>query len=138
MTATTLSRPPTEADILDAIVRATELERFGECMDAMAGLRANLDILATAAAWFLSESAVPTKEGNGVWEPSPESVPGVLWRDLRPSEADRLVELVNAATERAAERCEAIILEELTAAGVAFAAEHPDAPRGEPEKGEAS
>jgi hypothetical protein len=52
-----------------------------------------------------------------------------LWRDLRRSEARRLRELVTAAIDRATERCEAIILDEVTAPGIAFAKEFPEAPR---------
>jgi hypothetical protein len=58
-----------------------------------------------------------------------DDAPDSLWRDLRRSEARRLRELVTDAIAAATRRCEAVILEELTAAGVTFAAEHPDAPR---------
>ena len=40
------------------------------------------------------------------------------------------MDFMNAAEPRIAERCQAIILEELTEAGVAFAQEFPEAPRG--------
>ncbi len=50
--------------------------------------------------------------------------PDSLWRDLRRPEARRLRDLVTGAIDAAASRCEAIILQELTAAGLAFAAEH--------------
>ncbi len=55
--------------------------------------------------------------------------PSFAWCDLRATEAYRLMSLMDEAIERAATRCEAIILEELTGAGVTFAAEYPDAPR---------
>jgi hypothetical protein len=37
--------------------------------------------------------------------------------------------MVKAAAKRAATRCEAVLLEEMTAVGVRFAHDHPDAPR---------
>lgn len=52
-----------------------------------------------------------------------------LWADLRPSEWARLHELLRAAQDRSVERARAAILEEITAAALAFAAEYPDAPR---------
>jgi hypothetical protein len=51
------------------------------------------------------------------------------WADLRPSEVERLDQLLTDARARAAERAEAVILEELVAAALTFADEHPDAPR---------
>lgn len=51
------------------------------------------------------------------------------WADLRPSEADRLGELIAAARQQAAERARAAIVEEVVAAALTFAAEYPDAPR---------
>jgi hypothetical protein len=56
----------------------------------------------------------------------------VLWRDLRPSEAIVLRGLVADAVRRATDRCQILVLEELTAAGVGFAAAFPDAPRVRP------
>ena len=52
-----------------------------------------------------------------------------LWRDLRRSEADELVEIVDLACMRAAIAAERVIVEELVAAGLRFAELHPDAPR---------
>jgi hypothetical protein len=52
-----------------------------------------------------------------------------IWTDLRPSQADRLAELVGTARQRAYERAHAVILEEFVSAALAFAAEYPDAPR---------
>ena len=51
------------------------------------------------------------------------------WRDLRPSQERRLDEILEEAETRAFDRCRAILSEEATAAALAFAAEHPDAPR---------
>ena len=67
---------------------------------------------------------------DGPDEREPEGIAGALWRDLRPSEAIRLRVLVDEAEARAVARCEAIIVDELAAGGLAFAAEFPDAPRG--------
>lgn len=52
-----------------------------------------------------------------------------IWDDLRPSEALELRFLVQRAVAYAAEKCEAVIVDELTAAGVAFATKYPNAPR---------
>jgi hypothetical protein len=52
-----------------------------------------------------------------------------LFTDLRPSEAKRLYELMEAARSRAQVRARRVILEEIAAAASIFAAEHPDAPR---------
>jgi hypothetical protein len=52
-----------------------------------------------------------------------------LYGRLSPAEARRLRQLTHEAEQRAAERCEAIILDELTAAGARFASEFPDAAR---------
>ena len=59
-----------------------------------------------------------------------EEFEGRIWQDLRTSEARRLREIVAEALPRAAARAEEVIVEELTAAGVRFAEEFPDAPRG--------
>jgi len=112
---------PTEAEVRAAIVGVAESSYVGSCVDEVAGLRFNLGAMAKACARALVDSAAGTKELDD----------GVLWVDLRPSEADRLITLVSEAADRATERCEAIILDAMTAAGVAFAAEFPEAPRGE-------
>ena len=52
-----------------------------------------------------------------------------LWADLRPSEQARLGALIVAAKARAFSAANAAILDELTAAALAFAAEFPGAPR---------
>jgi len=52
-----------------------------------------------------------------------------LYGRLSPDAARRLRQLTHEAEQRAAERCEAIILDELTAAGVRFATEFPEAAR---------
>ena len=84
-----------------------------------------------SAASPLINSAVDTLEigGDGVWEDLNELHPDALWTDLRASQAKRLVELVGEACNRAAAMCTTVIVDELTKAGVAFAAEYPDAPR---------
>lgn len=52
-----------------------------------------------------------------------------LWTDLRPSEADRLAELVEAAKAELRTTIWPQILNVIVEAGVRFAKEHPDAPR---------
>jgi len=54
-----------------------------------------------------------------------------LWKDLRPSESVRLLDLLYEAEQRALERAQETIMGEYTAAALAFAAEFPDAPRAE-------
>lgn len=53
-----------------------------------------------------------------------------IWTDLRTSEARDLRAFVEHAKERALRAAEKAILRELTVAGVEFAKEHPNAPRG--------
>ncbi|MBA2555898.1 MAG: hypothetical protein H0V12_00885 [Chloroflexi bacterium] len=112
MTTTTIQRPAlTEQDIRKAI------EASATSTDA---LRWAISVVAsTSCAAFTALS----RDDAG------DDARDSRWRDLRRSEARRLRELVTGAIDAAATRCEAIILEELTAAGVAFAAEYPDAPR---------
>jgi hypothetical protein len=57
-----------------------------------------------------------------------------LWHDLRRSEAEDLYDLAEQAIARAADRAEAVILDELIGAGVRFAELHPDAPRRRPRR----
>lgn len=91
----------------------------------------NIASLAIAASDPLVESGLQTLESRGLWEPLLEPAEDTLWTDLRPSEAVALSAMVHEAAYRAADRCWDIILEELTAAGVAFAAAYPAAPRRE-------
>jgi hypothetical protein len=55
-----------------------------------------------------------------------------LWADLRPSEIIRLHLLVSEARERAYGAAWEAIVREVVAAGLAFAAEFPNAPRAQP------
>lgn len=52
-----------------------------------------------------------------------------VWVDLRYSEAIRLNELLDAAVERATDAAMEGVKHEIVAAALAFAAEHPNAPR---------
>lgn len=138
MTPATLTRPPFEEEVRAAI-EAAAAGPIGEVVDDIGNLRAALRSLALEAGRYLAESARQTKEGgDGLWEPMSDPLPGCLWGDLRPSEAERLTSIIHEAAYRAADRSMAVILDELTAAGLAFAAEHPDAPRGKPGKGAAA
>lgn len=121
---------PTEAEILEAVqARLDASEGMGGTTGD--GLRADLRLLCRDAAmwlrspaWDVIESPDPrSDEDDFDGRVSPWS------RDMRPSEARKLMALTDAACERAAARCEAILLEEITAAGVAFATEFPDAVR---------
>lgn len=68
--------------------------------------------------------------GPGRFDPEEDQVgPRDLWVDLRASEAARLLELADEAWVRARQRVHQILVDELTAAALAFAAEYPEAPR---------
>ncbi len=118
----TQRRAPTEQEVrasLEAFLEASSPMSVGTMRDALrCAIRDVGDALDCAAF-----TALGSEYDAG------DDAPDSLWRDLRRSEARRLRELVTGAIDAAASRCEAIALEELTAAGVAFAAEHPDAPR---------
>lgn len=125
----TAHQAPTEAEIR-AVIEERMLLEAGHVVDEMDDLDAALRRVAIVASDPLVESGRQTLEGGrGVWEPVAPPPDGSLWGDLRPSEAVRLSQLVQAAAERASARCRAIVIEELVGAGVQFAAEHPDAPR---------
>jgi hypothetical protein len=53
-----------------------------------------------------------------------------IWKDLRPTEAARLLELLYEAEQRARDGAIELILLEYVAGALAFAAEFPDVPRG--------
>ncbi|CAN5828261.1 hypothetical protein BH20CHL5_BH20CHL5_14310 [soil metagenome] len=113
---------PTEQDVrasLEAFLEANSPMSVGTMRDALREAIRDVGDALDCAAYTALES-----EGD-VGDDAPDS----LWRDLRRSEARHLRELVTGGIDAAASRCEAIILEELTAAGVTFAAQHPDAPR---------
>ena len=59
----------------------------------------------------------------------PREWPGDLWDDLRRPEAARLDELYVLGTKRALGMCLELVMDELVAVALAFAAEYPDAPR---------
>jgi hypothetical protein len=80
-------------------------------------------MIAQIAAPFVDSAARTIECGGEVWEPLREGVgPLAIWSDLRPSQAVRLMKLVNETRDRVEARCQAIIVEELTAAGLEFAA----------------
>jgi hypothetical protein len=83
------------------------------------------DVVTQIAAPFVDAAARTLEAGGGsAWEPLRNGVgPLAMWSDLRPSQAVRLMQLVNETRDRAAARCQTIIIEEFTAAGVAFDAE---------------
>jgi len=124
-------RRPTEAEIREAIdERLTEMA--GQVFDQQDDLGNALERVAITAAAPIVDYAVEVLEGlghGGGWEPM-RDVPAGLWRDLRPSEALRLRELMSEASRRAADRARTLIVDELVAAAMTFEAEYPDAPRG--------
>jgi len=127
---TTRQAPPTEAEIRAAILARLQ-DKADSVFDEQADLVDAFDRIATAAADPLVKSAANTLEidGGSLWEPLRQASVRALWFDLRPSQAAELVDLIQQACERVQARCEAIVLEELVAVGVQFAAQHPDAPR---------
>ena len=55
---------------------------------------------------------------------------GTLWADLRPTEADELATAMQEVLHEVEVEATAMLLERATSAAVAFAAAHPDIPRG--------
>lgn len=125
---------PTAKEIREAIEARLDRQTSGTDNQETAQGMLHQVITQNAADPFI-DSASDTLEidGGGVWEALRAPHRHAVWTNLRPSEAARLVELTEAACDRAEARCVAVILEELTAAGVEFAAEYPDAPRAERE-----
>jgi hypothetical protein len=52
-----------------------------------------------------------------------------VWRDLRPSEDERLTEILDEHTRPATEQARRVIIDAIVAAGVEFQREHPETPR---------
>lgn len=113
---------PTESEIRTALRQRVEAYPADNPKDTLR------EAVRSWAATLISP-AFDTLESIDPRDGPTSSEPDDLWRDLRPSEAVTLRDLARAAIERAIERCDAVILDELTAAGVRFAMEHPDAPR---------
>lgn len=115
---------PTEAEIRAMIAeagkRGTETQAFA--LPGEPALRAELREVARWYVWPLLEDAQPIGEDD-------RDPVAYMWADLRRAEARRLMELIDAAADRAADRCVAVIADELTAAVLAFSAEYPNAPR---------
>lgn len=119
--ATTGHRAPTEAEIRAAIGASIEAVGFDDALNGA---------LVVASGPVANPAFLAFADSADYAPDVPD--PGDLWTDLRHSEAARLHELAGAAWERAKARCREAIIEEYVAAGVAFAAEFPDAPRPEP------
>lgn len=125
-TTASLAPPATEAEIRAAI-------NFGwrqhpSSTPTEAGARAALHGLILEVAQALtapSLDALDARLEDFDGTPSDEA----FWVDLRKSEAQTLRDYVHEAVATASDRCQAIITEELVAAGVRFATEHPNAPR---------
>ncbi len=108
---------PTEAEIRARLIAVFDQygdELYDELGNVVEAVAEPLNCAAKSALGKISD--VPTMETS-------------LWGVLSPEPARVLDSIVSAAIERAVGRCVDIILEELTAAGVQFAQEHPDAPR---------
>jgi hypothetical protein len=89
------------------------------------------NLVATLAEPIVASAAWTLEAGHGAWEEltPPHAAELAIWKDLRPSEATQLMELLGEAKDRAIERCKEIILEELAGVVVAFGDRHPEAPR---------
>lgn len=124
MTTPTITRPipPTEHEIRAAVIEALHVKQPIESnLDEIRSHIRDAAAQVRAPAWDVLESTD---------ERTPDAmVMDGLWVDMRPTEARRLMVLYDEAIDRATARSEAIIVEELTAAGVVFAREFPDAPR---------
>ncbi len=129
---------PTRAEIREALARRATDHGCYSCnptpRDGETPMQAEIRLLAEewsepldeAATVALNREEVLSEEGDDFAEAGAS-----LWMDLRSSEAWHLRRLLDAALDRIVAAVEPIILEELTAAGVAFAQAHPDAPRPE-------
>lgn len=101
---TTTTRPPSEEEVRAAIARAWHQR-------PPAGV--SIDVL-------FSDAFTPMPGLlEGLWDPE----------ELRPAERDRLLELAVARLDAIEADAHRRIVEALVAAALAFAAEHPDAPR---------
>lgn len=110
---------PTEAQIREAIGSPDHL------VDA----DMTRDLRATIAPLLDSDQALVRAGWMEDFYPDVDH-PGTLWADLRPSETEELHDAIHGAI-RAVERIAAdMLVERLVAVGLAFAAAHPDIPRG--------
>jgi hypothetical protein len=125
------ARPtPTEGEIRDLVEGRLD-SAAEDIFDSQSDLADALERLATTAADHLVDSAKQTEAMHSAWEGVRAAGDG-LWQDLRPTEAARLCELIEAAAARVQARCKAIVIEEIVGAGVQFAHEFPEAPRSSP------
>jgi hypothetical protein len=117
----TYSETTIRAAIIDALSGVSNISRDDT------GAEALHQIINQVAASPLVESAADTLEAGGgsAWEPARPPKPISLWTNLRPTQAQELIEMVEAACARAEERCTAIIAEEIAIAGATFAAKYP-------------
>jgi hypothetical protein len=111
---------PTEAEIREAIIEHGTYPQDG-------GLKGRLAVFVREWANSIKCGAFDALDPD-FDQATEEPYYSGSWWDLRASEAIVLRDLALAAEGRAVERSVAIILEELTAAGVAFAEAYPDAP----------
>ncbi|HLY13354.1 MAG TPA: hypothetical protein VKR24_03320, partial [Candidatus Limnocylindrales bacterium] len=112
MTTATFQSPPTAAEIRAWVVDQGTYPKPHS-------LRTQLVELVEDWSNAINAGAFDALEAEDPRDPE-HPIPG-SWNDLRPSEAVILRDLVKAAAARALDRCEAIIVDELTAAGVTFA-----------------
>ena len=118
-TAIRVTSAPTEAEIRSWVVDHGTYPGPAGLTGQMAEIIAEWANSVKCGAYDALESEEPREDSPAI---------AGSWRDLRPSEAVVLRDLVVAAEARAVERCRSLIIEELTTAGVAFATAYPEAP----------
>ncbi len=122
----------TPGRLIEADIRAAIDARLDRGMSGSSAIETAREVLhaiiSQNAADPLVDSAADTLErSHGVWEPLNETHEFALFADLRPSEAARLIQLIEAACDRAEARCVEAILGELTSAASEFLREFPAA-----------
>jgi hypothetical protein len=116
-TATAVT-PPTEAEIRQALTESID-NGYVDMDDAGLMLRVVLD----------SDAARVRMPWNPDFQPDDDH-PGTLWADLRPEEYKELSEAMYAVLHQVEREATAMLIERAIGAAVAFAAAHPDIPRG--------
>ncbi len=120
MTTATVTTAPTEAEIREVIeASAVHYSNHGKDKLTEAAQEYAADLRWLPGDLDLAETDPGRADG------------GVFWRDLRPSEDERLRQLLYEAEARAVASCHELIVSEYVVAMHAFTVEHPDAPRAE-------
>ena len=113
--------PPTEAEIRAAIAAAWQAYPSDDPRNRLAEV---VPAFADPIRWQLGDSDLAEDEQEF------GQLGDAIWKDLRPSEAARLIALLDEAEQRALASAQELIIREYVTAALAFAAEFPEAPRG--------